>query len=84
MPRIEARVRFGEDGDAARFVERMRDIDAACLDVTAGALADCPSWPRVRPTAEYRRWLKDVRESWERGQGDGSQPACPAGVFNCL
>src|SRR5262245_46844537 len=49
MPRIEARVRFSEDGDAAGFVERMRDIETSCLDVTAGGLADCPVWPRVRP-----------------------------------
>jgi hypothetical protein len=84
MPRIEARVRFSEDGDALSFVERMRDIETSCLDVTAGGLAECPVWPRVRPTAEYRRWLKDVRESWERRQVDGAQPACPPGVLNCL
>ena len=84
MPRIEARVRFSEDGDAAGFVERMRDIETACLDVTAGGLAECPVWPRVRPSGEYRRWLKDVRESWERRQVDEPQPACPAGVLNCL
>jgi hypothetical protein len=86
MPRIEARVRFSEDGDALGFVERMRDIETSCLDVTAGGLAQCPVWPRVRPTAEYRRWLKDVRESWERRQVDfeATRPACPPGVSNCL
>ena len=86
MPRIEARVRFSEDGDGLGFVERMRDIETSCLDVTAGGLAECPAWPRVRPTAEYRRWLKDVRESWERRQVDfeATRPACPPGVSNCL
>src|SRR5262245_19194864 len=86
MPRIEARVRYSEDGDALGFVERMRDIETSCLEVTAVGLAGCPAWPRVRPTAEYRRWLKDVRESWERRQVDfeATQPACPAGVSNCL
>ena len=84
MPRIEARVRLSEDGDAGGFIERMRDIETSCLEVTAGGLAECPVWPRVRPTVEYRRWLKDVRESWERRQVDGPQPACPPGVLNCL
>jgi hypothetical protein len=86
MPRIEARVRLSEDGDALRFVERMRDIETSCLEVTAGGLAACPVWPRVRPTAEYRRWLRDVRESWQRRQVDfeASQPACPPGVSHCL
>jgi hypothetical protein len=86
MPRIEARVRFGETGDALGFVERMRDIDQACAEVTATGLAGCVAWPRVRPTAEYRRWLRDVREAWERRQQalDGTRPACPPGVPTCL
>jgi hypothetical protein len=86
MPRIEARMRFGEDGDALDFVERMRDIDQACSEVTATGLAGCIAWPRVRPTAEYRRWLRDVREAWERRQQaiDGIRPACPPGVPTCL
>ena len=86
MPRIEARMGFGQDGDALGFVERMRDIDQACAEVTATGLAGCVAWPRVRPTAEYRRWLRDVREAWERRQQaiDGVRPACPPGVPNCL
>ncbi|HWP65048.1 MAG TPA: hypothetical protein VNO26_03935 [Candidatus Limnocylindria bacterium] len=86
MPRIEARVRVAEDGDASSFVGRMRDIDVVCAEVTAGGLAGCAVWPRVRPTAEYRRWLEGMRESWERRQveRDDAQPACPPGVFNCL
>jgi hypothetical protein len=86
MPRIEARLRFAEDGDALDFVTRMRDIDDGCADVTAAGLADCAAWPRVRPTAEYRRWLRGVRETWERQQVeiDGARPACPVGAFHCL
>ena len=86
MPRIEARLRFADDGDALAFVARMRDIDQACVEVTSSGLAGCTVWPRVRPTAEYRRWLKDVRETWERRQGeiDGTRPACPLGGLHCL
>jgi hypothetical protein len=86
MPRIQARLRFGEDGNALGFVERMRDIDQGCAEVTATGLAGCVRWPRVQPTAEYRRWLKDVREAWERRQRalDGARPACPPGVPTCL
>jgi hypothetical protein len=86
MPRIEARMRLRADGDALGFVERMRDIDQACAEVTATGLAGCVAWPRVQPTAEYRRWLRDVREAWERRQQaiDGTRPACPPGVPTCL
>jgi hypothetical protein len=86
MPRIEARFRFAEDGEVPTFVDRMRTIDHACTDVTATALAACPAWPRVRPSGEYRRWLRGVRETWERRQGeiDGQRPVCPAGGASCL
>jgi len=86
MPRIEARLRFADDGDAVTFVARMRDVAEACVEVTSTGLAACPAWPRVRPSAEYRRWLKDVRETWERRQQerDGARPACPPGVWQCL
>jgi hypothetical protein len=86
MPRIEARLRLSEDGDAGAFVTRMREIDHGCADVTAAGLAGCVVWPRVRPTATYRRWLRHVHETWERLRldGDGARPACPPGVLYCL
>ena len=86
MPRIEARLRFADDGDALGFVARMRDIDQACVEVTSSGLAGCTVWPRVRPTAEYRRWLREVRAAWERREGeiDGARPVCPPGVWHCL
>jgi hypothetical protein len=86
MPRIEARFRFADDGATAPFVERMGAIEHACADVTAAALADCPSWPRVRPTPEYRQWLRDVRTTWEHRQVeiDGARPGCPVGARHCL
>jgi len=86
MPRIEARMRFSEDGDATGFVTRMREIDHTCADVTATGLAGCVAWPRVRPTAMYRRWLRHVHETWERlrSESDGTRPACPPGVQYCL
>lgn len=86
MPRIEARLRFADDGDPRAFVARMRDIDQACVEVTATGLAGCTAWPRVAPTAEYRRWLRDVQATWERRQQavDGARPECPPGVRHCL
>lgn len=86
MPRVEARLRFADDADATGFVGRMQDIDQRCADVTAVGLATCVAWPRVRPTAEYRRWLRDLREVWERREEaiDGARPACPPGVPHCL
>lgn len=86
MPRIEARLQLVEDGDAGTFVERMREIDHGCADVTAAGLAACVAWPRVRPTATYRRWLRQVHETWERLQveTDGTRPACPPDVAHCL
>lgn len=86
MPRIEARFRFAENGEGLTFVERMRAIDQACTDVTAAALAGCASWPRVRPSGAYRRWLREVREAWERRaiEADAARPACPPGVATCL
>jgi hypothetical protein len=86
MPRIESRLQLGEDGDVVGFVERMRDIDQTCVEVTASGLARCVAWPRVRPSGEYRRWLRDLRETWERRQveRDGTRPACPPGALNCL
>ena len=86
MPRIQARIRFAEDQDPRAFVARMRNVDQACIDVTAGGLTNCPTWPRVAPTAEYRRWLRDVRATWEQRQRviDGARPTCPAGVRTCL
>jgi hypothetical protein len=86
MPRIEARLRLERDGDPAAFVERMQEIDHACTDVTAAGLEACVAWPRVRPTAEYRRWLREINDGWQRQQVeiDGMRPACPPGVWHCL
>jgi hypothetical protein len=86
MPRIEARLRLDRDGDPVGFVARMRDIDHACAEVTAAGLESCVAWPRVRPTAEYRRWLREISAGWHRRQVeiDGARPACPPGVLYCL
>jgi hypothetical protein len=86
MPRIEARLRFAADDDGVAFVTRMREIDGGCTEVTAAGLARCVAWPRVRPSAEYRRWLRDVREAWERREDadDGLRPACPPAAPHCL
>ena len=86
MPRIAARLALASDGGAARFVTRMAVVEDACAEATAVGLETCAQWPRVRPTADYRRWLHAIRASWQREQAEGERmrPACPAGAFHCF